>query len=129
MFILYILLFNRYVVINHTNICLDPNFFKKNILHVLISKKISAKFRPNFTKFGNFGGGRNFGDTEIKNLAGVYSSTIAGPPTCPFDSPKIPTLRRVDHLNDGLPCVYKRTVNISGDWLAQNQQHRISLNR
>ena len=43
-------------------------------------------------------------------------------------SPKIPTLRRVDHLNDGLPCVYKRTVNISGDWLAQNQQHRISLN-
>ena len=35
---------------------------------MLISKKNSAKFRPNFTKFGNFGGGRNFGDTEIKNL-------------------------------------------------------------
>ena len=43
-------------------------FLEKNILHVLISKKISAKFRPNFAKFGNFGGGRNFGDTEIKNL-------------------------------------------------------------
>ena len=26
------------------------------------------KIRPNFAKFGNFGGGRNFGDTEIKNL-------------------------------------------------------------
>ena len=36
---------------------------------MLISKKISAKFQPNFAKFGNFGGGRNFGDTEIKNLA------------------------------------------------------------
>jgi len=35
---------------------------------VLVSKKISAKFRPNFAKFGNFGGGRNFCDNEIKNL-------------------------------------------------------------
>ena len=52
---------------NHTNICLDSFFFRKSILHVLISKKKLAKFRPNFAKFGNFGGGRNFGDTEIKN--------------------------------------------------------------
>jgi hypothetical protein len=64
--ILYILLFNRCVVINHTNIYLDLNFFRNNILHVLISKKISAKFRPNFTKFGNFGGNRNFCNNEIK---------------------------------------------------------------
>ena len=48
---------------------------------MLISKKISAKFRSNFTKFGNFGGGRNFGDTEIKNLdemAGVTWCASAG---------------------------------------------------
>ena len=73
---MHILLFNRYVVINHTNICLDPNFFRKNILHVLISKKISAKFRPNFAKFGNFGGGRNFSDTEIKNLGLIIHVTV-----------------------------------------------------
>jgi len=35
---------------------------------VLISKEFLAKFRPNFAKFGNFAGGRNFDDTEIKNL-------------------------------------------------------------
>ena len=35
---------------------------------MLISKTISAKFSPNFVKFDNFGGGQNFGDTEIKNL-------------------------------------------------------------
>ena len=40
---------------------------------MLISKKISAKFRPNFAKFGNFGGGRNFGDTEIKILADDFA--------------------------------------------------------
>jgi hypothetical protein len=28
-----------------------------------------AKFRPNFTKFDNFGGGQNFCNTEIKNPA------------------------------------------------------------
>ena len=70
LFILHILLFNRCVIINHIETCLDL-FFKKNksILHVLVSKKISAKFWPNFAKFGNFGGGRNFCDNEIKNLA------------------------------------------------------------
>ena len=42
-------------------------FLEKNILHVLVSKKISPKFRPNFAKFGSFGGGRNFFNTEIEN--------------------------------------------------------------
>ena len=58
LFILHIFVFNRCVVINHTNICLDLNvFFRKSILHVLVSKKISPKFRPNFAKFGSFGDG------------------------------------------------------------------------
>jgi hypothetical protein len=34
---------------------------------MLVSKKISAKFGPNFAKIGNFRGSRNFGDTEIKS--------------------------------------------------------------
>ena len=42
-------------------------FLEKNILHVLVSKKNSPKFRPNFAKFGSFGGGRNFCNTEIEN--------------------------------------------------------------
>jgi len=70
LFILHIFVFNRCVVINHTNICLDLNvFFRKSILHVLVSKKISPKFRPNFAKFGSFGGCRNFCNTEIENPA------------------------------------------------------------
>ena len=70
MFILHILLFNRYVVINHTNICLDLNvFLEKSILHVLVPKKNSSKFQPNFAKFGSFGGDRNFCNTKIKNPA------------------------------------------------------------
>ena len=40
---------------------------EKSILHVLVSKKNSPKFRPNFAKFGSFGGGRNFCNTEIEN--------------------------------------------------------------
>ena len=44
-------------------------FLEKNILHVLVSKKNSPKFRPNFLKFGSFGGGRNFYNTEIENTA------------------------------------------------------------
>ena len=68
LFILHIFVFNRCVVINHTNIYLDLNvFFRKSILHVLVSKKNSPKFRPNFAKFGSFGGGRNFCNTEIEN--------------------------------------------------------------
>ena len=43
---------------------------------MLVSKKISAKFRPNFAKFGNFGGGRNFCDNEIKNLALVIPNVL-----------------------------------------------------
>jgi hypothetical protein len=73
LFILHILLFNRCVVINHTNICLDL-FFRKSIFHVLIPKKILPKFWPNFTKFDNFGGGRNFCNTEIKNLGALCSA-------------------------------------------------------
>jgi len=64
LFILYIFLFNRYVIINHTDTYLDLFFKKKNILHVLVFKKI----RPNFAKFNNFGGGWNFCNNEIKNL-------------------------------------------------------------
>jgi hypothetical protein len=37
-------LFNRCVVINHTNIYLDLNFFRNNVLHILISKKIRQNF-------------------------------------------------------------------------------------
>ena len=75
LFILHIFVFNRCVVINHTNICLDLNiFFRKSIIHVLVSKKNSPKFRPNFVKFGSFGGGRNFCNTEIENPGHVEDS-------------------------------------------------------
>ena len=82
LFILHILLFNRCVIINHIDTCVYLIFLKnKSILHVLVSKKISEKFRPNFAKFGNFGGGRNFCDNEIKNLGPTYGGWTIEDPT------------------------------------------------
>jgi hypothetical protein len=43
LFVLYIVLLNRCVVINHANIFLDL-FLKKTILHVQVSKKIRRNF-------------------------------------------------------------------------------------
>jgi hypothetical protein len=60
LFILHILLFNRCVVINHTNICLDL-FFRKSIFHVLIPQKNLPKFWP------------NFGNLTISMVAGIFA--------------------------------------------------------
>ena len=62
---LHILLLNRCVVINHANTCLELFFLEK----AYFMCKSLQKILSNFTNSGNFGGGRNFVNTEIENLA------------------------------------------------------------
>ena len=64
LFILDILLLSTCIVINHATIL----FRSKKTGFMFKSKKNSAKFRPKFTKFSNFGGGEIFLKLKLKTL-------------------------------------------------------------
>jgi hypothetical protein len=44
-----------------------PIFFKKDVLHVLVSKINFGENSAKFPEFGNFADGRNFWNTKINN--------------------------------------------------------------